>query len=318
MKDHVKPHTSPAQMPESSLVSMLSGWVQQGVENFFATQKILVDLAVNQNARAINLVRERFTSPQFSPVSIFTDFASEGMSNFIAGQKVLLDMVRAENEIVLNGVKGRVSASDAAVAMSDLLRRSLNTFLELQQDFLKIAGTQAHNWLTAVEKGKAYDGEQLVEMAREGMDHFVHAQQKFLNMIAEEASKATKTEAGRKAKIEELSELARQSTECFMEAQKKLMDVAGKQMNANMKASGRALEMMKPLMAIPLPEMAREGVRTFVDAEKAVIESMTKRPVGHKVTARKGRATSGPHAPSNQRSCTLDHLCSGRIGWDLT
>jgi hypothetical protein len=291
MKDTVKTHTSPAQVPESSLVNMLSGWVQQGVENVFATQKILVDLAVNQNAKAVNLVRGRFGSPQFSPVSILTDLASEGMSNFIAGQKVLLDLLREENEIVLNGVKGRVSASDAAVAMSDLARRSLNTFLELQQDFLKLAGKQAHNWLTAVEKGKAYDSEQFVEMAREGMDHFVQAQQKFLNMIAEEASKATKTEAGRKAKIEELSDLARQATECFMEAQKKLMDVAGKQMNANLKASGRALEMMKPLAAVPLPEMAREGVRTFVNAEKALIETMTKRPTVHKVKARKGRAT---------------------------
>ena len=291
MKDTVKTHTSPAQMPESSLVTMLSGWVQQGVENFFATQKILVDLAMNQNAKAVNLVRASLANPQFSPVSILTELASEGMSNFIAGQKVLLDLVREENEIVLNGVKGRVSASDAAVAMSDLVRRSLNTFLELQQDFLKIAGKQAHNWLTAVEKGKAYDGEQLVEMAREGMDHFVQTQQKFLTMIAEEASKATKSEAGRKAKIEELSELASQATECFMEAQKKLMDVAGKQMNANLKASGRALEMMKPLAAIPLPELAREGVKTFVDAEKALIDNMTKRPVAHKVTARKGRTT---------------------------
>ena len=291
MKDTVKSHTSPAQMPESSLVNMLSGWVQQGVENFFATQKILVDLAVNQNAKAINLVRARFTSPQFSPVSILAELASDGMSNFIAGQKVLLDLLREENEIVLNGVKGRVSASDAAVAMSDLVRRSLNTFLELQQDFLKLAGKQTHNWLTAVEKGKAYDSEQFVEMAREGMDHFVQAQQKFLNMIAEEASKATKTEAGRKAKIEELSDLARQATERYMEAQKKLMDVAGKQMNANLKASGRALEMMKPLATIQFPEMAREGVRNFVDAEKAVIETMTKRPAAHKVTARKGRTT---------------------------
>ncbi|HZM11321.1 MAG TPA: hypothetical protein VFC15_14030 [Candidatus Limnocylindrales bacterium] len=291
MKDNVKSYISPAQTPESSLVNMLSGWAQQGVENFFAAQRMLVDLAMNQNATAINLVRERVENPKFSPVSILTELASEGMSNFIAGQKVLLDLVHQENEIVLNGVRGRVSGSDAAVAMSDLVRRSLNTFVELQQDFLKIAGKQTHNWLTAVEKGKAYDGEQLVEMAREGMDHFVQTQQKFLNMIAEEASKATKSEAGRKAKVEELSELARQSSECFMEAQKKLMDVTGKQMSASLKASGRALEMVKPLVAIPIPEMAREGVRSFVDTEKALIETMTKRPAGHKVTARKGHST---------------------------
>ncbi len=46
---------------DSSFVSLLSGWVQQGVENFFATQRILVDLAMSQNANAMNLVRSRLT-----------------------------------------------------------------------------------------------------------------------------------------------------------------------------------------------------------------------------------------------------------------
>ncbi len=36
------PITHPAR--ESSFVSLLSGWVQQGVENLFATQRIMVDL----------------------------------------------------------------------------------------------------------------------------------------------------------------------------------------------------------------------------------------------------------------------------------
>jgi hypothetical protein len=272
---------------------MLSGWMQQGVENFFATQRILVDLAVRQNSAAINFVRERLTDPKLSPVAILTELASEGMSNFIVGQKILLDLVHQENEIVLNGVKHRIRGSDAAVAMTDLLRRSLNMYLEMQQDFLKVASKQTHNWLAAVEKGKAYDGEQLIEVAREGMEHFVQAQQKFLNLVAEEAGKATgaKSEAGRKAKIEELSEIAGQATECFIGAQKKLMDVAGEQMNANLKASGRALEMIKPLANIPLPELAREGVLSFVEAEKALLDNMTKRPAAHKVAAKKGRHT---------------------------
>lgn len=35
---------------ESSFVSLLSGWAQQGVQSFFATQRILLDLAMRQNA----------------------------------------------------------------------------------------------------------------------------------------------------------------------------------------------------------------------------------------------------------------------------
>jgi hypothetical protein len=46
--------------------------------------------------------------------------------------------------------------------------------------------------------------------------------------------------------------------------------------------------MIKPLTNIPPPELERERVKSFVDAEKALIDTMTKRPASHKVVARKG------------------------------
>jgi hypothetical protein len=42
-------HDPMAHARPSSLVSLLSGWVQQGMESFFATQRILVDVAMRQN-----------------------------------------------------------------------------------------------------------------------------------------------------------------------------------------------------------------------------------------------------------------------------
>ncbi len=289
MREDVKPHTYSPTGPESSFISLLSGWMQQGVENFFATQKILVDLAMRQNAAAISLVREQLADPKFAPVAILAELAGEGMSNFIAGQKVLLELVRQENDIVAKGVKDRVGGVGPAVAMADLTHRSLNALLEMQHDFLKFAGKQAHDWLAAVEKGHVYDGERFIELAREGVEHFVQTQEKFLKLIAEEASKAvsTKSEDHRKAKVEELSVMARQATDYFIEAQKKLVDVAGKQMDANLQASGRALKMVAPLAAIPLPDLAREGVKGLVEAEQALIESITKRPAVSKVAARR-------------------------------
>ena len=113
------------------------------------------------------------------------------MTNFIEGQKLLLSLAQQEYEIVTNGVKERVGGSPAAVAVTDFMRRGFDTFVEMQQDFLKIASKQTHTWLTAVKAGKAYDSEGLVEAARESMDTFVHAQKKFLDVIEEEASKAT-------------------------------------------------------------------------------------------------------------------------------
>jgi len=274
-----KPESSTIHIGDSSFVSLLSGWVQQGVENFFATQRILVDLAMSQNANVMKVVRGRFADPDFCPAAVASELAGEAMKNFIEGQKLLLNLARREHEILTEGVKERVSGSNVAVAITELAQRGFNSFVELQQDFLKMASKQTHTWLTAVKAGKPFDPENLVEMAREAMDHFVHTQKKFLDMVAEEATKATSgKEHTKKMKKTEIAEMAKEATDAFIEAQKKLMDVAGQQVNAGMRAAGRAVNMIAPFPFITIPDLTREGVKNFVTAEKAMIDTVMHRP----------------------------------------
>lgn len=288
MPEAVKTRPSTREVSESSFLSLLSGWVQQGVENFFATQRILVDLAVRQNAAAMRIVRERLADPEFCPSAIASELAGEGVSNLIHGQKLLLELAKQETDIVMGGIRDRVSGSNGAVAAADLVKRSVGTMIGMQQEFLKLASKQTNAWLDSVAKGKPFDGEQLITLAREGMETFIEAQKKFLDVIAEEVTSATsgRPHPVKKEKIADLSELARKATEAFVEAQKKLMDVAGKQVNANLKATGRVMNMVKPFPFIPLPDMTREGVRSFVDAEKQLIDSMKKSHGGSKAPAR--------------------------------
>ena len=264
---------------ESSCVSVFSGWAQQGVQSFFATQRILLDLAMRQNANVMHALRQQLSDPHHSPTAIFGEVAGEGVTNFIEGQKVLLDLGRQQNEILMTGVKERIGDWPAAHAMTDLLRRSVDTFIHMQEEFLKIAGKQTHTWVEAARTGKPYQPEHLVDMAREGMENFVKAQKQFLDFIAEETAKATSGKhngAAKKVKKTEMADLARQATESFIEAQKKLVDVAGKQMNANVKMAGKAMESMKPFPFLPLADLTREGVKSYVDAQKALMEAMVK------------------------------------------
>jgi hypothetical protein len=267
--------------------------VQQGVENFFATQRILVDLAMTQNTNAVNLVRKRFADPEFCPVGIVSELAAEAMSNFIEGQKLLLNLIEKEHEIVTEGVKQRVSGSNAAVAATELFQRGFASFVEMQQDFLKTAHKQTETWLHAIRTGKTFDPEGLVEAAREAMEAFVHTQKKFLDVIADEAVKATSGKVPvQRTKKTELSELATEASEAFIEAQKKLMDVAGRQVNAGVKAAERAVSLVAPFPFIPIPDLTREGVKNFVSAEKALIDTVMHRPeTKHttKTTARRKR-----------------------------
>ena len=273
-----KTESSTIHTGDSSFISLLSGWVQQGVENFFATQRILVDLAMSQNANVMSLVRGRFADPDFCPAAVAGEFAGEALTNFIEGQKLLLTLAQREHEIVTEAVKARVGGSTAVVAVTELAQRGFNTFVEMQHDFLKLAGKQSHAWLTSVKAGKPFDPGNLVEMAREAMDHFVHTQKKFLDVIAEETTKATSgKEPTKKFKKTELAELAKEATDAFIEAQKKLIDVAGQQVNAAMRTAGRAVNMVAPFPFIPIPDLTREGVKSFVTAEKALIDTVMHR-----------------------------------------
>jgi len=284
----VKSEYSRSHPREPSFISLLSGWAQQGVQTLFSTQRILLDLAMRQNASVIHSLRQHLTDPHHSPTAILSEMTGEGMSNFIEGQAILLDLAQRQNEILMSGVKERIGNWPAAQAMTDLLRRSVDTFIEMQHEFLKIAEKQTHTWIEAAKAGKPYQGEHLVELAREGMENFIKAQKQFLDVVADETGKAAggKHAEVRRMKKTELSELAREATKSFADAQRKLFDVAGRQMNTNVKAASKTLELLKPFPSVQLAELTREGVKSYVDAQKALMDVMLKPHNGHKPAAK--------------------------------
>jgi len=295
----VKSESSRAHSREPSFVTLLSSWAQQGVQSFFAAQRILLDLAMRQNASVMHSVRQQLTDPEHSPAAILGEVAGEGVTNFIEGQKVLLELGLRQHEILMAGVKESMQDQRATHAI-DLLRRSVETFIHMQQEFLKMAGKQAHTWMEAAKAGKPYQTEFLAELAREGMENFVSTQKKFMDVIAEETAKVTGAKHGngfKKIKKAELAALARQATESFIDAQRKLVDLAGKQMNANVKTAGKVPELLKPFPFVPFTELTREGVKSYVDAQKALMEVMVKPAGEHKFHGKtKHHAKAKKHA----------------------
>ena len=283
---------------DSSIVSLLSGWVQQGAQAFFATQRILLDLAMRQNASLMNALREQVSDPHHSPTVILSELAGTGMTNFLEGQKVLLDLGKQENEILMKGVQERIGDCPRRMAAANLLRRSVETFIHMQEEFLKIAGKQTHTWVEAAKAGKPYQPEHLIGLAREGMENFVKTQKRFLDVVSEETSNAVggkRTEGAKKtAKRTELAEIARKATESFIEAQKRLVDVAGRQMDANVKTAGKTLDLMRPLSFPRLGEFTREAVRSYVDAQRALMDVIVRPSNGHQPAAKAKRTTKRP------------------------
>jgi len=292
MREEARPESPRTHPRESSFISLMSGWAQQGVQSYFATQRLLIDLAMRQNSSLVHVLKERLSDPRHSPSGVLTELASEGMSNLYEAQKVLLDLAQRQNEIVMSGVKEGIGASSTVAAMADLLRRSVDSVIEMQREFLKIANKHTHPWMEAAKSGKLPKDGALVDLAREAVDSFVRAQKQFLDAVAEEISKATHrkpSEASRKVRKTEMAELGRQATDSFIEAQKKLADVAGRQVNATLKTAGRTMDILRPLPVIPISDWTREGVKSFVDAQKALMDAVTKPHNGTKAATRMSR-----------------------------
>ena len=108
-----------ASRSRESETSMLSEFVRQGTESFFATQRILLDLATRQNTTTIDAVRERLENARTAPVAALTEMAGEGLSNFIAAQRVLLQLTQRQNDLLLAGIAERTDGVKPAGAMAD-------------------------------------------------------------------------------------------------------------------------------------------------------------------------------------------------------
>src|ERR1044071_8366761 len=112
-----KPKPEPTRARECSPVSLLSEWVRQRTESFFATQRILLDLVMRQNANAITAVQERLAGFSSVPAAALTEMAGEGISNFIAAQRVLLQLAQRQNEILMTRVSERAAGAPPVAAM---------------------------------------------------------------------------------------------------------------------------------------------------------------------------------------------------------
>ena len=238
---------------------------------------------------------------EHSPLAILTELAVEGTSSLVEAQRALLNLAQRENDIILNGVKERIGGFLPAVAMTDLVRRSLDTVLGMQQELLTMTSKQTLEWLQSEKGGKGKRAAHLVEAAREGVETFTRAQKKFLEVVTQEAQRATsgtKEHETKAVKKTELAHLAREASNAFIEAQKRLLDVMGQQMNVNLDATTRAVEIMSPAKLVPVASLTGEGVRDFVNAETSLIGSLIKpKKIGPQAKAkRRARPVRHHHA----------------------
>lgn len=270
----------PSHTSSPSPFSTITEWARQGTETFFATQRILLDLVIRQNANTTNVLREHLSEARKTPLKVLTEVAGEGASNLIAAERILLHLAQRENEIVLGAIQDRASGIPRASAVASLVRRSIDTLVDMQMHFLTLAAKQADAWVDSAKSGKAYDVKPVPELVRESMETFVRSQKKFLDVVAEETANltdGTPPEALEERKTE-LTELAREATEAFIDAQKKVLDVYAQQGTINLNAARTIMDALNPFQPAIMSELSKRTVENLVGAENALLQVIAKPP----------------------------------------
>ena len=226
-----------------------------------------------------------------SPLGLLTELAVEATSSLVEAQRTLLNLAKEENDIFLNGIKERIGGFLPGVAMTELVQRSLDTVIGMQQELLTTTSKQTLEWLESERAGKAERSAHLIELARKAVETFTRAQTKFLEAVAQEAAKAVDGKhhhETRPASKTEIAELASKAANAFIEAQKSLLDVMGQQMNVNLDLTTRSMELMSASRLLPMANLTGQGVKSFLEAERSLLGSLV-RP-NKKVVARAKQA----------------------------
>jgi hypothetical protein len=277
MASKAKPVAEPAPPPRPAAVSfaeMIGDWVRQATEGFIATEKILLDLAAQQNALALTIVRERLGLFSPTPSKAAVDLSGRGVHNFFEAQRLLLDMLARQNTIVADGLKPGLTGTPAE-ALADVVHRGLDNFILAQKRFMDIFEAEAEGAVKDFGEDKRFDAARLTTLAREGMRNFVASQKQFLEIVEEKLAARAEgtTEAEGEQQHIDLFDMAKQSVDAFVEAQKRLLDLASDQIDVNVKM---AREVFSPetdkRTTTTFPDLVKKSVDSFVAAQKALVE----------------------------------------------
>jgi hypothetical protein len=270
---------APVSKSGSSLPAMIGDWIRQGAEGIIATQKILLDLAAQQNALALTIIRERFTALPTISLSPLVEFAGKAAENFMAAEKVLLDLASQETNIVHEGFKPGLAGTPVA-GVANVVSQSVDTLIGAQKHFLELAQQETEAALKDYRDKHTIESAHLTELARGGVKTFVDTQRKFLDIVEQSVTGKKPAEAPPDPGVKKVDifEMARQGVDTFIEAQKKLLDLASDQIGAN-------VQLTKDIFAAPggeqphytsIADVMRKSADSFVAAQKALMELAAK------------------------------------------
>jgi len=206
------------------------------VEHVTAAGKILLDLAAGETALVADWAKEGSPLPS---ARALTEVVRHRVDTFVDMQKRLLDLAAEQTHAVAESYgKGELSKIGGSVA--ELATRAIESFVETEKKFLDLAAFDVVVANQVGKQGRTAARNQLkilTQLAREGVEKYIDAQQKLLNLAINQLESTGKStgehlEAVRKEVSTSWGELTQESIGNFVVAQKSLRDLAAKPLKA--------------------------------------------------------------------------------------
>jgi hypothetical protein len=266
-------------------MTMFAEMVRQGVDNFVATQKMMLDLAAHQGEVMADAMKKNFGLAGWAPA--MADLAGQGMQAFLSSQKMMLDLGLQQNRVALGALKTWAGSNAAAQSILEMLERGGQSYVEMQKQMLEMAGQQTELAMKAAKEGRpgaaALPMEQIAEFSKQGVQAWVESQKRILDMIQQQTHKLSdktkeQTEAKSEAKPEaaaapapagDFAAMARSSFEQYLEMNRKFMEMAGQQMAEMTKAFTGGVTYRPP---VTLQDLARQGLDAWVNTQRAMLD----------------------------------------------
>ena len=249
--------------------SVFAEAVRQGVGTFASTQKMFLDVAVQQNAMVMGFIQQSLANG-VSPETI--DSASKTTQTFLQSQTVLLDLAVQQTQLGLGLLKGMVgnSAISLNTEFWDMLEKVAITFASAQKRLLEYAGQQADAMVQAGREGTSATSNPLSQMAGLAQQAAqALAPKEFLDLLtqAEQQKQRIFRDAPDGDPARHFLKLARQSFENYMNLQRKLTEQAASLMEDWTRAwqSGAAWQ-----PSTTFEDLARQAVEAFVKTQSEI------------------------------------------------
>jgi hypothetical protein len=204
---------------------------------------------------------------------LFGEWIRQGAEGFIATQKILLDLVAQQNALALTMVRERLGALSPSPSnkLVELAGKGFENFMEAQRVLLELAAQQ--NNIIAEAMRPAIPGDTLkgmAEVVRQGVDTFISAQKKFIDMAETQTHAAIADyREGKKVEGSRLADLARDAMKNFIDSQKRFLDIVEEQMLTKREPG---IEAEMKAKRVELVDSAKQGIDAFVEAQKRLLD----------------------------------------------